>query len=153
MLYKIMSIFEAGGSQIQDIKTRIVRARSRFGKMRHLWTDKRLHINLRLRLYKSCVCSILTWGSEAWYLTAKVQRMLNGANSQMLAVITGNSQREEATKKKCTFDLVMWIRSRRLQWAGHILRQGPERKIKQALFEMFKAPAEGDLLMDVAAKS
>ena len=47
----------------------------------------------------------------------------------------------------------MWIRSRRLQWTGHILRMGPERKVKQAVFEMFKAPTEGDLLMDVPAVS
>ena len=32
---------------------------------------------------------------------------------------------------------------------GHILRLGPERKIKQAVYEMFKHRSEGDLLMDV----
>ena len=31
---------------------------------------------------------------------------------------------------------------------GHILRMGPERKLKQAVFEMFKRRSEGDLLMD-----
>ena len=29
------------------------------------------------------------------------------------------------------------------------MRMGPERLIKQAMFEMFKAPQKGDLLMDV----
>ena len=117
--------------------------------MRHLWADKRLHINLRIRLYKSCVCSILTWGSETWKLTDKVQKMLNGANSQMLCIITGKTPREEATQNTTSFNLVMWIRSRRLQWTGHIMRMGPERKVKQAVYEIFRAPSEGDLLMDV----
>ena len=29
------------------------------------------------------------------------------------------------------------------------MRMGPKRLVKQALFEMFKAPQKGDLLMDV----
>jgi hypothetical protein len=142
------SIFEAGGSQMKDVKTKVARARQRFGKMRHLWADKRLHLKLRLRLYKSCICSILTWGSEAWYLTNEVVKKLNGANAQMLCIITGKTPREEATAKTCSFSLINWIRSRRLQWVGHILRMGTDRKVKQAVFEMFKAPTEGDILMD-----
>ena len=53
------------------------------------------------------------------------------------------------TSKWRTFDLVTWIRDRRLQWVGHILRLGKEHKLKQAVFEIYKAPSEGDLLMDV----
>ena len=41
-----------------------------------------------------------------------------------------------------------WIRARRLQWLGHILRLGPERLIKQAVFEMYKNRQDGDLMMD-----
>ena len=74
--------------------------------------------------------------------------MLNGANSQMLHIITGRTAHEEVTTSKCTFDLVRWIRSRRLQWVGHILRMKPDRKIKQAVYDMFRDPTSGDLLMD-----
>ena len=31
----------------------------------HIWGNKELHKNLRMRMYKSSVCSILTYGSEA----------------------------------------------------------------------------------------
>ena len=149
-LFKYLgSVFEAGGSHMPDVKRRIAMAVARFGKLRHVWQRKELHLNLRLRLYKAAVCSILTYGSEAWNLTAAVRRALNGANSRMLSVITGKTAHEEASPATRTFDLVMWIRARRLAWAGHILRMGTERRLKQALFEMFKAPQEGDMLMDV----
>ena len=115
--------------------------------MRHIWSNKQLHVNLRMRLYKSSVCSILTYGSEAWRLTEKIRMVLNGANSSMVSVITGRTIREEATDGK-TFDLVAWIRARRLQWLGHILRLGPERMIRQAVYEMYKASRSGDMLMD-----
>ena len=75
-------------------------------------------------------------------------RAINGANASMLCVISGKTQQQEATPKWRSFDLVKWIRARRLQWAGHILRMGQTRKLKQAVFEMFKLRREGDLLMD-----
>ena len=133
-----------------DVQTRIARARQRFGKMRHIWGNKELHVNLRLRLYKSSVCSILTYGSEAWGLTPTVSAALNGTNSNMVSIITDRHVREEASEGK-TFDLIKWIRARKLQWLGHILRMGKERKVKQAIFIMFKTPQQGDMLMDAPA--
>ena len=63
------SLFEVGGDQMHDVQTRIARALQRFGKMSYIWGSKELHVNLRMRLYKSSVCSILTYGSEAWRMT------------------------------------------------------------------------------------
>ena len=123
-------------------------AQQRHGKMRHLWKAKALHRNLRLRLYISSVCSVMTYGSEAWRLTTEVQRALNGANSRMLSVITGKTQKEEASDGSRTFDLLMWIRARRLQWLGHILRMDDGRLIKRAVQVMYETPQAGDLLMD-----
>ena len=66
----------------------------------------------------------------------------------MISIITDNSPRDEASPTSRTFDLVRWVRARRLQWLGHILLLGSTRTIKQAVFEMFKAPTDVDLLMD-----
>ena len=60
----LRSMFEAGGDQMHDVHTRIARAKQRFGKMRHIWVNKELHQSLRMRIYKSSVRSILTYGSE-----------------------------------------------------------------------------------------
>ena len=94
------------------------------------------------------MCSILTYGSEAWTLNTEVTRALNGANAQMMAVITGTTPHQEASAKTRTFDIVTWIRARRLQWLGHILRMGTDRLLKRAIFAMFKKRQEGDMLMD-----
>ena len=142
------SLFEAGGDNMPDVSRRIAMAKARFGKLRNLWSDNNLHLNLKLRLYRSSVCSILTYGSEAWYLTSSVTRALNGANSQMMAIITDKTQQQEASKSTQTFDLIKWIRARRLQWIGHILRMNKERMVKQAIFVMYKSRSEGDMLMD-----
>ena len=86
--------------------------------------------------------------SEVWHLTKRVSSALNGANARMVSIITGNSPHDETSPTTKTFDLVSWVRARRLQWLGHILRLDSDRMIKQAVFEMFKAPTDGDLLMD-----
>lgn len=112
------------------VRRRIEMARKRFGLLRHIWSNKRLHINLRLRLYKSCICSIMTYGAEAWKMDEETSRALNGANAKMMSVITGRSVKDEASKATRTFDMAKWIRAKRLQWLGHILRMGPERKLK-----------------------
>ena len=42
------SIFEEGGDQIHDVRTRIVQESARFGKLRHIWRDIELHFNLQM---------------------------------------------------------------------------------------------------------
>ena len=145
----LSSIFQADGAQMPDVRARIGMASTCFGKLRHIWTAGDLHLNLRMRLYKACICSILTYGSEAWRITPEVAAALNGANARMVSVITGRTPHQEASAKWRTFDLVRWVRARRLSWAGHILRmEGTDRLLKRAVFGMFKDPQPGDLLMD-----
>ena len=61
------------------------------------------------------VCSILTYGSEVWRLTTEVCVTLNGTNSIMVNVITGRTIRDKTTEDNW-FDLLEWIRVRKLQW-------------------------------------
>ena len=99
-------------------------------------------------IYVTGVCSRLTYGSEAWLLDEVTVRKLNGANSRILHRITGKSIREEASADSRTFDLVRWIRARRAQWLGHILRMQPDRMIHKAVKILHENRAVGDLLMD-----
>ena len=66
----------------------------------------------------------------------------------MMAGITGNTPHQEVSTKFRTFDIILWIRVKRLQWMGHILRMGTERLLKRSAYEMSKNRKEGDLLMD-----
>ena len=63
------SIFQADGDQLPDIRRRVAMAIARAGKLHNIWAAPNLTLKLKLQLYKSACCSILTYGSEAWMHT------------------------------------------------------------------------------------
>ena len=146
------SRFQADGDQIADIKARIASAATTAGKMRHIWSSMSVPLRLKLRIYKTGVCSRLVYGSEGWILDTKACAMLNGANARMISHITNKTVREESSRRTRTFDVVRWIRARRLQWVGHILRMRDTRLVHKAAKYIYDNKKEGDLLMDVPAK-
>ena len=64
------SYFQPNGDHLPDIKARCAMAKTRAGTLRHIWSAK-LPMDLKLRLYICCCCSILVWGSEAWVLNER----------------------------------------------------------------------------------
>ena len=69
----------------------------------------------------------------------------------MLSHITGKTKREEATPNSTSFDILSWIRARRLRWVGHILRlrDKDNRMVKETLKVIYDNRQTGDILMDV----
>ena len=142
------AIFQTDGDQMPDIISKCARAKQRAGTFRHIWAAK-LSIDLKVRLYIAACCSILVYGSEGWRLTKEACKRINGANAYMLSHITGKTKHDEATTATTTFNIIAWIRARRLKWVGHILRLDSGRLIKQTLKVIFDNRQEGDILMDV----
>ena len=122
-IYLGSTIFQQpDGDQLPDIRARCTMAKTRAGSLRHVWASE-LPLDLKIRIYITACCSILVYGYEAWLLDEEVKRIINGANAFMLSHITGKTKREEATTATTTFNILAWIRSRRLtKWVGHILR-------------------------------
>ena len=144
------SIFAADGDHKYDVRRRIGIAMTRMGQLRHVFSSK-LPRSLKLKVYKAAICSLFTYGSEAWNLDEQTCAALNGANSRCLSRFTGRTIHEEASPRTRTFDLVAAIRQTRARWLGHILRMGPERMLHQAALQQFKNGSAGNLFMDVPA--
>ena len=157
-LFKYLgSYFQPDGDHLPDVKIRIARARTRAGKPRHIWNTDHLSLTLKIRLYKSAVCSILKYGAEAWLLDERTCKALTSSNAAMLTSISGKTHREEACTSTTTSNILAWIRSRRLQWCGHILRlqkvkrqnsSPSHRLIHQALHHIYNNKQVGDILID-----
>ncbi|KAI8496686.1 hypothetical protein Bbelb_253410 [Branchiostoma belcheri] len=124
------SRMQCGGDKEADVNHRMVIAQTRFSSLQHICRDHSLPHSLKVRLYKSSVCSTLTCthSCEAWDLTQDVTRMINGFNSRCLQVITKKHFRDTATNPD--YNLMLTIRRRRLRYLGHILRMDPSRLVR-----------------------
>ena len=116
--------YHADGDCEQGVAVRLAIAKVAFCKLYAVWESSELHTELKLKLYRTGIVSILSYGVEAWDMTEKLRTKLRGWNSRCLHVITGRTYRDEAVSP--TFDLVACVLSRRQKWLGHVLRSDPE---------------------------
>ena len=112
-------------------------AQNVFNSLSHMWADHRLPMNMKLRLYRSAVCSSFTHACEAWKFTDPVRKMINGFNSRCLTHITGKDY--EVTATQPDFDLISTIVKRRLRFAGHIIRMNPDRLLRRSFLAYVKS--------------
>ena len=144
---------QADGDCMADVRHRMVIAQTAFNELSSLWSDHRLPLSLKFRLYRLAVCSTLTHGCEAWELTLKVRRTLNGFNCRCLNRITSKPYRD--TAKSPDFDLILAIRKRRLRYLGHILRMSVDRLVRRTFIAYVSTPGgppDGSLLDDCRIK-
>merc|ERR1712023_593684 len=53
----------------QDVKERLGKAASVFSGMTRIWRSTVLSQSIKLRIYKSAVCSVATYAHEAWLMS------------------------------------------------------------------------------------
>ena len=111
--------------------------------------NSNIKFSVKLKIYKTAICSLLTYGSEAWVLDEATQTMINGANVRCLSRFTGKDAHAEASTRTRTYDLVLENQRRRFRWLGHILRMGSERLVKLATQVQERRNSGGSMLMDV----
>ena len=145
------SMFAADGTEDTDLRRRIGMATTRCGQLRFVLGSNKVNLTTKLKIYKCAVGSLFTYGSEAWNLSAKTLRMLNGANAGCLHRFTGKTRVEEAREVSCTYSLCKDIRKRRAIWLGHILRMHEGRLVRIAAEAQHGAQEDGNLFKDAPA--
>jgi uncharacterized C2H2 Zn-finger protein len=113
-------LFQADGDRLPAMQQRMAIARTRFGELHEAWRSTKMPTSMKLRIFACAVVSVLTYGNEIWRMGEKTKRTLRGWCARCLSVMTGRLMRNETVEP--SFDLVSRLRSRRLRWAGHILR-------------------------------
>jgi len=106
-----------------------------------LWHPPRLlSKNLKIKIYRTIILSVVLYGCETWSLKAREERKLRVFENMVLRRIFG-SRREEVTGEwrrlhneelndlYSSPNIVRVIKSRRMRWAGHVVRMGEERVV------------------------
>ena len=150
-LFKYLgSMFAADGTHMQDVERRVALAETRMGQLRQIFNSA-VAFKLKMKIYKTAVCSLLTYGCEAWDLDKHTLAKINGANARLLSRFTGKDAHSEASACTRTFDLVHAIKLRRFRWLGHLIRMGDTRLVKLATCVQYERGSKGGLFMDLPA--
>ena len=95
-------------------------------------------LNLKIKIYRTIILSVVLYGCETWSLTWREERKLRVFENMVLRRISGPRRdkvtgewrrlhNEELNDLYCSLNIVRVIKSRRIRWAGHVARMGEER--------------------------
>ena len=112
----------------KEIKIRIAKSWSALDKLSSIWKSN-LTATLKRNFFRAVVKSVLLYGSEAWTLTKKLERKLDGTYTRMLRVVFNISWKLHLTNKKLYGNipaLSKTIRERRTRFYEHCFRSENE---------------------------
>jgi hypothetical protein len=112
-----------------DVKRRIGLASSAFGRLKEkIWSNRKISIPLKIRLFYSLIVPIAIYASETWTLIVEDERRLNSFEMKCLRSILGVSLRDRLRNQKIRQllnvdkSLTDMVRKKRMQWFGHVVR-------------------------------
>ena len=111
-----------------EIKARIGMAKTQFGQLQKILTSRHISLQLRLRLMKCYVYSILLYGCETWTLNKDLEKRINAFEMWTLRRLGRISWTERKTNEQvCQLlqtrpELLETIKTRKLQYFGHTKR-------------------------------
>jgi len=105
--------------------------------------SRTLNRKLKLKIYKSLIRPVVTYGCEAWTLTTRDEQYLRIFERKILRKIFGPVQdkdgswrirmNHELKELIGNADIVRFIKSRRIAWLGHVMRMDKKRITKRIL--------------------
>jgi len=105
--------------------------------------SRSLNRSLKLKIYKSLIRPVVTYGCEAWTLTNRDEQHLRIFKRRVLRKIFGPVQNEDGSWRiRMNYelnelignaDIVRFIKSRRIAWLGHVTRMDDKRTPKRIL--------------------
>ena len=108
--------------------------------MQNLLSSRLLSKNLEIKIYRIIILPVVFYGCETWSLTLQEKRKLRVFENMVLRrvfgprrdEVTGEWRRlhnEELNDLYSSPNIVRVIKSRRMRWAGHVVRMGEERGV------------------------
>ena len=126
-----------GGTE-EDIAKRINKARATFIMLHKIWNTSVLSRNTKIRMFNSCVKSVLLYGCETWrqtrQITHKIQVFINKCLRRIIRCFWPNKiSDKELHRQTSQEDIETDIRRRKWRWIGHTLRKPADDVTRMAL--------------------
>ncbi|XP_060530090.1 uncharacterized protein LOC132704215 [Cylas formicarius] len=97
-----------------------------------VWSNPYMRKDSKIRIYKTCIRPIMTYGTEVREDTNKTKQMLRVAEIKTLRTIVGKTRRDrvrntDVREQYGIQDIVRWRRQRKRQWYNHVRRMDDNR--------------------------
>ena len=126
------ALINSEGTSAKEIKTRLAIALSVMAKLSQIWKSKDIKTSSKIKLYRTLVISIATYGCESWTLTEEPQRRIQAFEMKCFRRILNISYKEHKTNEyvwnivtSCSEKqepLLAIIKKRKMKWFGHVTR-------------------------------
>ena len=126
------AVINSEGTSTKEIKTRLAIALSSMARLTNMWRSKDIKTRTKIKLYKTLVTSIATYGCESWTLTADTERRIQAFEMKCFRRILNISYKEHKTNEyvwdKITESagkqepLLTTIKKKKMRWFGHVTR-------------------------------
>jgi hypothetical protein len=83
------STISADGNIVVEIKQRIGKANTAYNTLQNIWRSKIYSTKTKIRIYKSCVRTVLLYGAETWKTDKRIESMLRGFEGRLLRRMLG----------------------------------------------------------------
>lgn len=137
------SLITTDNNKSDEIKARIAAGNRSYYALLKIFKSRSLSRNLKIKVYRSVVKPVVTYGSEAWTLTVTDEELLRRWERKILRKLYGavndNGQwrirkNEEIKDLYKLPDIVADIKSSRLRWLGHVERM-PESSVVKKVYK------------------
>lgn len=115
-----------------EITNRLNAANRSLHACNKILSSKLLSRNTKVRVYKTIIRPTLMYGSECWVMSKKSEKRLVTFENKILRKIYGPTQEDGFWRIRHNFeirelykdpDITAEVKSRRIRWAGHVLRR------------------------------
>src|SRR5258706_385014 len=109
---------------------RVKCTRGKFSKLRPLLTARGATLKLKGKIYRTCVQSVLMYGSETWAMKAEDMQILERTKRMMVRLMCGVTLRDRNRNEELLSRLGIEgssevVRRGRLRWYGHVESKDP----------------------------
>lgn len=115
-------------NQTAEIKRRIKLAWAGFGKMNYIFRNSSIPINLKRKVFDTCILPIATYGLETMAMTGRTANQLRvmqrAMERAMLGITLRDRKRNEDIRQRTkVMDIIKRTAELKWQWVGHVARQ------------------------------